>query len=128
MRTIQGGSTTLSSQWRYKNGYPVNYPDVKVVYHYGYSSNLQSIVENGILIGSDLAKLMNNTWKKYHKKDDEGRSEVYFTLVMDDGKTQPNFVNPKVTPRGIAMEPYTQGITDKDLCVVVDVGAAEAHG
>ncbi len=107
----------------------MNYPDVKQAFHYIYSSNFESLLEDGILIGPDLAKLVNKTWKRrYQKQDDEGRSEVYFTLVMDDGKRVPNFVDPEVTPRGVSLEPYLQGLGDKDMIVVVDVGAAEANG
>ena len=122
-RTIQGGAAGYEGQWRFKNGYPVNYPDVEELYHYSYISNLASFQQNGILIGRDLARL--NSWQPNSDKE-EGRGEVFFTTVMDDGKRKPNFQNPKTTRRGVALEPYVQDLKQKDMVAVIDVGAAEA--
>ena len=122
-RTLQGGRAGCEGQWRYRNGHPVIYPDVKELLHYTDSSNRSSILDRGPLVGKDLAKIGH--WKI--KDDEDGRSEIFFANVMEDGRAKPNFINPKVTPRGIATEPYLQKYNrDKDLLVTIDVGEAEA--
>ena len=94
----------FEGQCRCRNCYLVNFPDVQGLLHYADSPSCPSILARGLLVGKDFAKIG-------HRKiegDEEGHGEIFFAKVMDDGRTKPNLVNPKMTPRSVALEPYIQ--------------------